>query len=204
MASEPPHGPQVPDPTGQQQPQQLPAVATAAAGENVPPPPSKPPRAARKRQSSPHTRTRIVTERESGATLRALADKYDLAVSTVRGIILRYPTQKSAVSNNKSGRPQAFSAGDKRRILDVVAQDPSASCKDIKERTGLGCHSRTILRYLKKEGITYSTTGSRPKLTGETIRKRVLVALKNVEEASSKGGGEAGGEAVREEVVQEK
>lgn len=106
-----------------------------------------------------------------------IAREEGLAVSTVHGIIQRYPHQKSAVSSPRSGRPQKLSAREKRLIFRVARLDPFISAQKLIELTNINVSPCTITEWLEKDGIAHKRAICRPLLTPEVARKRLEFAL---------------------------
>jgi transposase len=130
---------------------------------------------------SPHKRTRIVTAYNLGLSKRALWAKEGVIPASVKGIVKRYKTQKSAKSLPRSGRPRALNERDLRHIDNAITKDPFISANELKKECGLSCHFRTITRELQRRGIQHCQALRRPKLTEEVAAKRLAFAEAHIE-----------------------
>ena len=115
-----------------------------------------------------------------GVPPREIALKEGVPAGSVRGIASRYRVQKSAKSSPRSGRPPLLSEREKRRIRREIAIDPFIKITDLIRNAELECSSRTVLRWLKREGIMHKTALRRPKLTPEHAEKRLKFAQEHV------------------------
>ncbi|OAA39079.1 Homeodomain-like protein [Metarhizium rileyi] len=127
---------------------------------------------------SPHKRARIVSAFDSGMTGKEIAEKEGMPLPTVYGIRRRYRDQISARSSPRCGRPPKLSSRDKRRIFQLIRDDPFIMTQDILDQAGLDCSVNTLTRFLIKEGIQHKKALQRPKLTLELASKRLEFARK--------------------------
>lgn len=132
---------------------------------------------------SPHKRTRIVTSYNSGVSVKAISIKEGVPSPSIYGIIKRYRVQKSAKSSPRVGRPPSISIRDKRRIFQLIRDDPFISNLQLIERATLGCSVRTLSRFLKDEGIQHTEALRRPKLTPEIAQSRLEFARQYLRES---------------------
>lgn len=124
-------------------------------------------------------RTRFRIEKEAGQSFAEIAAKYKVAVSTARGVCLRYDTQKSAKSRPRSGRPKKISDRHERHIWREIGSDPLIP---ISKLVAIACPDVsiwTLRRWLKTEGILHSVCLQRPYLTQEVAEKRFAFALRH-------------------------
>ncbi|EKG09082.1 Transposase Tc1-like protein [Macrophomina phaseolina MS6] len=63
------------------------------------------------------------------------------------------PLRNEGRSQIRTGRPKCLSDTDKRHILRVVRANPKLTYKEVREVTGVTCHSRTISRLLDTYNI---------------------------------------------------
>jgi transposase len=125
---------------------------------------------------SPHKRTKIVWQYLSGVSAKAVAAKFDLTPSAVYSIHQRYKNQQSAKSNPRSGRPTTLNERHKRHIFLLIKDDPFIATSDLIAQAGLPCSSRTLTRYLRREGIKHFKALQRPLLTPEIAAERLEFA----------------------------
>lgn len=129
-----------------------------------------------KKHHSPHKRTRIVTAYNLGIPPRVIAQQEGVLAASVRGIASRYRHQKSAQSSPRSGRPPVLSEREKRCVMRCIADNPFIKTSELVQNAGLTCSSRTLLRWLRSNGIAHQTALRRPKLTEENAAKRLKFA----------------------------
>lgn len=102
---------------------------------------------------SPHKRTRVVTSYDLGVPGRQIALNEGVSLHSIHGIVRRYRVQKSAKSSPRAGRAPIIKDRDKRRILQLIRDDPFISTTQLIEQTSLACSTRTLRRFLVAEGI---------------------------------------------------
>lgn len=129
---------------------------------------------------SPHKRTRITTSYNLGLTARVVAFKEGVSPNSVSGIVSRYRVQKAAASSPRSGRPLTITNSDKNDIFRCIEKDPFTSTKQILLDTKIKCCERTLIRYLKKHGISHPKAARRPFLTPEAAEARLAFAKANI------------------------
>ena len=134
---------------------------------------------------SPHKRARIVSAFNSGMTGREVAEQEGVPPATAYGIRRRYRGQISAKSSPRSGRPPALSIRDKRRIFQLIHNDPFIKNEEILRQACLECSVDTLTRFLVKEGIQHKKALQRPKLTPELASERLEFARKYLRESPS-------------------
>ncbi|VVT56489.1 uncharacterized protein SAPINGB_P005098 [Magnusiomyces paraingens] len=104
---------------------------------------------------SPIKRARVYMKHEMGIPERRIALEEGISPGSVSGIIRRYPIQKDATSCARSGRPPKLSDRDKRAILRLIKKDPYITTHNLIVAAGLDVSKRTLLRWLKHEGIVH-------------------------------------------------
>ncbi len=133
---------------------------------------------------SPHKRTRIVTAYDLGVPPRVIAAQEGVPAGSVRGIASRYRLQKSAQSSPRSGRPPLLSEQEKRRVMRCIADYPFITTPELVQNAMLTCSTRTLSRWLKKEGLAQQTNLRQPKLTEENAAKRLKLAQDYISQPS--------------------
>jgi transposase len=113
-------------------------------------------------------------------TGKEIAECEGVPIATVYGIRRRYRGQKSAQSSPRSGRPPILSERDKRRIFQLIRNDPFIKNPDIIQQAGLSCSVNTLTRFLMKEGIQHNKALQRPKLTPELAAERYQTAAVSI------------------------
>ena len=132
---------------------------------------------------SPHKRARVVSAFSSGMTGREVAEQEGVPLATAYGIRRRYRDQISAKSSPRSGRPPALSIRDKRRVFQLIRNDPFIKNEEIIQQASLKCSADTLTRFLVKEGIQHKKALQRPKLTPELALERLEFARKYLRES---------------------
>lgn len=97
---------------------------------------------------------------EQGYTASEIAAAEGVPANSVSGIAKRYTQQISAVSNPRSGQPKKITEAEKRRIRRMIKQNPLISNKEIISTIPLNVCVKTLVSYLKSEGIRPLQVGS--------------------------------------------
>lgn len=134
---------------------------------------------------SPHKRTRIRMMYELGYTQRRIAFEESIPLGSVSGIISRYGQQSSAKNSPRSGRPPKLSNRDKKAIFRIINQDPFISTKDLVNYMQVSLSERTIVRWLKSEGIQHQLAIQRPLLTPKAAKIHYKFALRYRDKSTS-------------------
>ena len=130
----------------------------------------------RKSHHSPHKRTKIVSQLNSGVPATEIAAQEGLSKHAIYGIIRRYKHQQSARDQPRPGAPRIIKERDKRHILRIVDQDPFITTNKIINQTGLQYDKSTLIRFLRREGIMHYRALQRPFLRPTAARKRPAFA----------------------------
>jgi transposase len=116
---------------------------------------------------------------DSGLSYRSIAVHCDISPTSIHGIIRRYRTQQSGRSHQRSGRPPTLTDRDKNAIFRVIRLDPFITLANLRVEACVEASTRTILRWLKKEGIHHYEALQRPLLTEEVAAQRLQFALEH-------------------------
>ncbi|OAQ58126.2 Nuf2 family protein [Pochonia chlamydosporia 170] len=134
---------------------------------------------------SPHKRTRIYMSHLAGNSYSRIANDEGVPRGSISGIIKRYRVQQSAHNCGRSGRPPTVSERDGRVIKLAVRRFPSIKLQEIITEAGLTISTRTLRRWLQKQGIKHNRALQRPHLTARLAEKRLAFARLHVRRPAS-------------------
>ncbi|KAI3319248.1 hypothetical protein HD806DRAFT_288477 [Xylariaceae sp. AK1471] len=117
----------------------------------APTPPNSP--KATKKHYLPNKRARVAALFSAGLTAKAIAVREGVPRLSVYKIKDRYRVQKSGQSRPGRGRHAKLTARDKRHILRLIEQNHFIFSTELAYSIGLRVSSRTIVNWLKDEGI---------------------------------------------------
>ena len=140
----------------------------------------KPPGAPRQPlgEVSPNQRSRVISARDHGIHVPAIARMEKLLDSTCRSIIKNAPNQTSCITNKRIGAPSVLTPGDHRLIRRAIVVNPKITAQQLFVSCAPHSSKKTIYRYLKKSGIQKWRAKQRPFLTAEHALLRMEWALK--------------------------
>jgi transposase len=113
---------------------------------------------------------------ELGYTAKEVVEKERVNPCTAYGIVSRYRVQKRGQSRDRSGCPTKISEREKRYIIRLIEDNPFICNKDIHRRAQLSYCIRTLIYWLRSEGIQYIYILQRPKLTTTYAQLRLEFA----------------------------
>ena len=130
------------------------------------------------RETTLETRTSIQILVEEGYTQKAIAERLGVTQGTISKAIKRFQTTGSHHSKPRSGRPEALSSRDKRRIVRDVRKVPSKSILSLQQLLPVPVSPGPIRRALAEEGIFHYLARERAALTPRHKKARLEFALK--------------------------
>uniref|UniRef100_A0A8C5DSB5 Transposase n=1 Tax=Gouania willdenowi TaxID=441366 RepID=A0A8C5DSB5_GOUWI len=99
---------------------------------------------------------KVIDAHNAGEGYKKIAKRFQLAVSTVRGIIKRWQVRGTVEVKKRSGRPRKLSERTARSLVRKVNQNPHLTSKDLQEDladSGVVVHPSTVRRYLHKQDL---------------------------------------------------
>jgi len=129
--------------------------------------------------SQEEIRKRIISEFKDGVDAESLAVKYDVHVKSVYRMVRVYNKRKSYRRKKGSGRPNALSADEKRRLASFVQVNPFITARQIQYRLGLTVSLETIRNHLKRLGYVRKKLKKKIVLTSDDILERLTYARRN-------------------------
>lgn len=123
------------------------------------------------------TKNQVISDLQSGLSIRAVADKHDIGKSTVQEIREKY---LSAIPSPKSGPKPKLSLRDKRCCIRVVTRGTKKSGveaqKVLEQELGKKVSKHTVYRALKEQGLEAGKKIKKPALSPKNVRERLAFA----------------------------
>jgi len=129
------------------------------------------------KELTPYLRGRIEGMKESGKTVRQIAEAVHLKVSTVKTTLRRLLLRSEGISRPRSGRPYITDARTNRRLLFIVKRNPDATYAKIREDLGVKVSDSTIYRILQNFHIEHWIKKKRPLLDADHAKARLKWCL---------------------------
>jgi hypothetical protein len=129
-------------------------------------------------ETSPNTRSRVVSARDHGIKFTAISHMENLLDSTCRGIYKNASHQTSYITPSRPGRPPLLTIGDQRLIRRAIVAKPKITAAQLVANYCPHVKKKTVYQYLKKSGIQKWRCRQRPFLTEEHAAKRLIWAEK--------------------------
>lgn len=126
---------------------------------------------------SDQDRERAIGRLQVGDSPSVVANAFNVAVSTITRLWIRFQTNGSTRDNLRSGRPRVTTARQDRQIVGQHRRDPFCSATET-ARTTIGSHGRpvsgeTVRRRLRQRGLNCRRPAVRPILTRRHRQQRL-------------------------------
>ena len=129
-------------------------------------------------ETSPNTRSRVVSARDHGIKYTAIGRLEKLGDSTLRTIYKNASHQVSCITPKRQGAPSVLSPTDHRAIRRAILVNPKITAQQLFVNYAPHASKKTIYRYLDKSGINKWRCKQRPFLTEDHACQRLEWALK--------------------------
>ena len=114
-------------------------------------------------------RQRVLADCDGGLKTKAVAEKYGVSRTWVRG--LKQRRRETGEIGPRPGRPGRKRKIDRLRLTELVAQDADATLAELRERLGVACALSAIWKALRQLKITFKKKRcGPPSRTGRTSR----------------------------------
>lgn len=114
-------------------------------------------------------RDRVIRAGTRGMATAEIARVFDVSPAWVRRVKQRL-RQSGETSPRKTGSPGVRKI-DRRRLAELVQEQPDATLRELRERLGIQCAESAICTALKKLGLSFKKRRSmRPSRTVRTLR----------------------------------
>jgi transposase len=130
------------------------------------------------RDKAPEVRSQISVLLGEGYTQREIATRLGVSQSTVSYTKKRLQKTGSYHSQPRSGRPEALSSRDKRRIARAARKEPFSSISSLQNTNPTPVSTQPIVRALAEIGIFHYIARKRSHLTKAHKEARLAFALK--------------------------
>jgi transposase len=130
------------------------------------------------KETAIEVRAQIYILLEEGYTQRDIASRLGVARSTVCYTKKRLQETGSHRSRARSGRPEALSSRDKRRIVRAARKEPFSSVQSLQNTIPTPVSAQPIVRALAEVGIFHYIARKRPHLTKAHKEARLAFAIK--------------------------
>ena len=115
-------------------------------------------------------RKRVLVDCDAGLKTKAVAEKYGVSRTWVRG--LKQRRRETGEIGPRRGRPGRKRKIDRVRLTELVAQDADATLAELRERLAVQCALSAIWKALHQLKITFKKKRcGRPNKTGPTSRR---------------------------------
>ena len=115
-------------------------------------------------------RKRVLADGDAGLKTKAVAEKYGVSRTWVRG--LKQRRRETGEIGPRPGRPGRKPKFDRARLAELVAQDADATLAELRERLAVRCALSAIWKALHQLKITFKKKRcGRPSKTGPTSRR---------------------------------
>jgi transposase len=117
-------------------------------------------------------RKRVLADCDAGRKTKAVAEKYGVSRTWVRG--LKQRRRETGEIGPRQGRPGRKRKIDRGRLTELVAQDADATLAELRERLGVPCALSAIWKALRQLKLTFKKKRcGRPSRIGRTSRNAV-------------------------------
>ena len=116
----------------------------------------------------------------AGESQAEVARAKNLGESTIRAVVRRVNTRRTTANAPQSGRPRITNDRDRRRIIQLVRQNPLWTYSKLQYESGLQISRSTFQRVLKENGIQNWIAKARPALTMGHAIDRLAFAQQNL------------------------
>lgn len=125
-----------------------------------------------------------------GANQAAIATAFGTSRQTVSKIVQRFKSSGTLESKPRSGRPEIFTARDKRHILQAVKRQPGTTTSQLVKSVG---GSRSTVFRLLAENKRQNKSGPRASKLSARRSQRHLTTPASLEQGDGEGEGEGDG-----------
>jgi transposase len=125
-----------------------------------------------RRELTVNQRTLIVGAKDGGESIREIAERLQIPVSTVKTTLLRQRTRINNESKPRAGRPSKWTARDRSTILRYVRRHPKSTYAQLRAAVLNPPSRRALHRILEEQGIKKWMCKRRPELTSQVANKR--------------------------------
>lgn len=120
-------------------------------------------------------RIRVATAFSYGISAAKIAEREGISQRAVHGIVARYKHQEDGAERPRSGRAKLLSDDDRRRVFEMILDDPLVHPNDMIRALELKCTSGTLTKMLRDNGFP-KRPNQHTKLTPEQVEMRRHVA----------------------------
>jgi transposase len=108
-------------------------------------------------------RKRIIALYDKGMKTKQIAQLFGVCRAGVRRVRQHYRERGTLEpAPHAAGRKPALNADDQRRLRELVEQKPDATLAELQQRLGVDVHVATIDRWLRRLGLSFKKSRSRP------------------------------------------
>lgn len=105
---------------------------------------------------SNEARSTIIKAHEKGYKSNELADIFEVDVSNINKLIRQYKkTGSYELRTHERGRKSSLSEDDRKKIYDLVSQNPDITINEIIEKLNLKLKNEAVRRAVRKMGFVY-------------------------------------------------
>ncbi|XP_047144614.1 uncharacterized protein LOC124818129 [Hydra vulgaris] len=121
-------------------------------------------------------RSRVICDRIKGLTYKQCAEKYQISISGIRKMCIKFETTGSVENQKRFGRPPKTSTRTDMLIARIAKQNSTITSRQIVENLKLNVSSRTVQRRLNSSGLINRLQKSKPLISGINKKKRLAFA----------------------------
>lgn len=118
-------------------------------------------------------RVRIFEARQAGESTAEVAERFDVCPAFVRRLLQRHRQTGTLARSSARRGPRPRLTGHEDRLRELVARQPDLTPAEIRDRFGWRVSALTVWRMLRRLGLTFKKSRSRPpSRTARTFKRR--------------------------------
>ena len=138
-----------------------------------------------RRETSQAVRDKIIEEHKKGIGYRKISAKFNIPVSTIGNLIIKWKTHGTTINRPRTGAPRKISTRAFRMIARKVTKDRNTTRGELQkelEGSGIVVTKPTISNALRREGFKSRTARKTPLLKKKHLRDRLKFANDHLHE----------------------